>query len=194
MKKFISFMAAMLVAAVANAGLTISFTTATLESPLVATLTDGNSSMTFNTFCLQENVPFAQNADAEISNNIKFSAQAPTTLEVATKQLYAAYLNNSSLFDAELVQADIWTMESLASGYANVPYYAPPTYISGQTGGPWALAGSYDITGWEHVKVVNVKLGGKDGQDVLIRVPAPAAVLLAGFGTTLIGLVRRRTM
>ncbi len=211
MKKFISFVAAMLVAAVANASLTISMDSS--SNPYRATVVTGLSEIgnvkgidaynTFDTFCVEAGEGFVSGAtyDATVDNVI--IAGNTTTgqyvLEERTKRIYVAWLydnaNLTTLFDsaswgyyhgsAEAIQRTIWQTQGYPKGIndsflASLDSYLDTTFFADYA---------------NYVKVLNLSIDNDNYQSQLVMiVPSPAAILLAGMGTSLVGFIRRRSL
>ncbi len=198
MKKFFTLIAVLAMTVVANANLTVE-----VIDPVVAT-SDGtpitvkvNGGNVFETFCVEslvlggsEQYPltagiFSATIDDVIIGGSPY-AESPNYLSDTTKKLYAAWLNGAVAQAASQVQSWIYTIESVGITSA-----AADAYV--------ATLSASDVAGYQYVKVLNIgekdpSDGIKDHQSVLIRVPAPGAVLLSGLGTVLVGLVRRRSL
>ena len=218
MKKILALAIVFAFSAVASANFTVnvydevpSAGAGTDHTPIFVSV-DGGAK--FGTFCVEELAPLAKDETGAFSTGtidsiIVAGGSEPDTLEEATKKIYAAYLNGyiaPNLFDD--AQNDIWALESLPLSASSVYYgsfvdvnYGPVNGVVGVasvTIKSSILTDLAKVDGWQSVRVLNIEqdLGnGKiESQSVLIRVPAPGAVLLAGFGTSLVGLIRRRSL
>ena len=174
----------------------------------------------FDTFCVEFDDTFKPGTTyfATVDDYVLYSPGPDTngnytTLTDTAKMLYSAYLNDSLGMGQKVghyydIQEAIW--QAQGSGIFNIE----DADIYAAVNGDFT---DLDITGWENVKVMNLwkyrswepadkyayqQCDSSDFQSQLIRVgggdnitvPAPGAVLLAGFGTSLVGVIRRRTL
>lgn len=147
----------------------------------------------FKTFCVESNVVYYPNTTyyATIDNTILTSG---ATLHNNVRKIYAAFLNGGNAigtFTGNQIQSEIWYWQN-----GGVPYTV--NGFQAKNYGIFASLTSAMIAGWQNVKVLNLwKYPNFTGdiQSQLVRVvpiPAPAAVMLCGIGTILVGYVRRR--
>jgi hypothetical protein len=153
---------------------------------------------TLTTFCIEWNESFVFAGDpglvgtlADGAVNGGINGPNPDPLDAETAWLYDQYLDGNDFgytdpnARAAAVQDAIWALEGEATGTGGTtPYKASHATLITQAAN--AVAGGWTNT---NIKVLNmVGADGKIRQDVLARVPEPAAGLLGLLG---IGLVTR---
>lgn len=150
----------------------------------------------FQTFCVEWNRYISSGKTYQYTiDGVVMYGGSKSPLADATKKIYAAYLNGAlGGFTAAQIQQEIWYHEGAP---AWLPQFGKPGGVD--HGILASLTNPNDYAGWTNVRVLN--LWGlnsalydpqADQQSLLVMIPAPGAVLLAGIGTTLVGLLRRR--
>lgn len=166
----------------------------------IAGVADGQ----FISFCIEgnESVHFGNTYDAILNTaavNGGFGGGNPDSLSNSTAWLYNYYLDsvvgNSNNTIAKDYQLAIWYLEGEISNL---------NHLSANAQSLVNIALEHE--GWNNttIKVLNLYAEGTYGtcnpvysQDCMVRVstvPVPGAVLIAGFGTVLLGWIRRRKM
>ena len=158
---------------------------------------------TWESFCLEKDEGIRPDYayQAQISTMATLGGENTNSgdpLDSRTAYLYTQYVNGDALFsNAVVMQAAIWAIEEEADPTgASIPYInAANTAVA--PGGDW-----YGL-GLGNVRVVNLTVTspGADKMDIdglyrqdhlIMAVPAPGALLLAGLGTAFAGWMRRR--
>lgn len=207
MKKIIVSLLLAFMAVPAFADLTVKMT-APSNSSYVAEIISGEVSGTvvglnnnkFDTFCVEHNESFSKGSTyaATIGDKI---LPGGDELKDITKKLYSAWLTDklvvTAQFNAATVQNVIWKTQGYNVNVSTTTMNNIDTF----------LANNASLTAnAQYVKVLNLTNVGnsqatRQSQMIMIipdtpthTVPAPGAVLLSGLGTTLVGLVRRRSL
>jgi hypothetical protein len=109
--------------------------------------------------------------------------------------LYSAWLDGTITNDtpnANKVQKTIWAIENEVGYTADVALLAQAT-TAVSAGGSWFTKWGADSIG--DIRVLNLWTNSShtgNAQDELVRIPAPAAVLLGVVGLALVGWARKR--
>lgn len=214
MKKVLSIIVFLAFVSVVNAGydLKVKLTNdvpTTGEGPYTVSIIQDNMTSgkiytgvfdSFKTFCVEDGEYYWPNKVhyATIDEKVKYSPDDYDLLSLTdnTKKIYAAYLNGHlDGVTGVQIQHAIWN--SLGFGYSTDGVITS------------VISDDSNTTLWEYVKVLNlwapenanatdeslIGTAAYDRQSQLVLVvPAPGAVLLAGLGTTLVGFVRRRSL
>lgn len=165
--------------------------------PVVATvltepLTGYSVGETFPTFCIEtdESLSYDHSYYVEISDsamNGGAGGGTPDPLDARTAWLYNQFLDNlftgelvvDSPTDGGLLQEAIWMFEEEIVIDTSNKYY---TYANSN----WAAIGNIKVMrNWEYPDLTGFR------QDLLVRVPAPGAIVLASIGLGCIGWLRR---
>lgn len=168
--------------------------------------TAGNS---FLTFCVEiGELIYVPNRDYAVSGIGDTTVQTGLTMSERTAWLYTEYrmgsLSGYAATDAknDALQYAIWrsmgyTNADLTNKYDTAAVNAANSLA--ESLGWWDddSADPFKVAGWSgfgNVRVANLTRvsNGEDGQDQLIMVPAPAAVVLGMLGVSAVALVRRR--
>lgn len=157
-------------------------------APITATWAAGS----FKTFCVEWDRQLASGKTYyyTIDDTVMFGG-SQSALAEQTQKIYAAYLKGALVATETDIQHEVWYWEGAPATIGNKSY--------GVNSGIFASLNSGDYDGWKNVKVLNLWANeagiyspNGDIQSVLVMIPAPGAILLAGLGTTLVGLLRRR--
>ena len=154
----------------------------------------------FYTFCVEWDVTQSNRTYYyTIDDEVKFGGSS-SALASETQKIFRAYqLGNLDSWSAAQIQHEIWFHEGAPEQYENS---LGQTVDGGLDFGiaSWLSEQDPSLTaGWHTVKVLNlwkteagIYTVDGDVQSMLIYVPTPGAILLAGIGTTLVGVLRRR--
>ena len=165
---------------------------------------DGVDDGQFISFCIEgnEHVSFHHTYDAILNTaaiNGGIGGGNPDPLSNSTAWLYNYYLDNVSGNSSNTVAKDyqlaIWYLEEEISELG---------YLTSNAQGLVSIALAHQQWDNSTIKVLNLYADGTYGtcdptykQDCLVRVlavPVPGAILLASFGTVILGWVKRRKM
>ena len=161
----------------------------------------------FYTFCIEQGryynnhgVYYASIDDVVLDGgSYDYNHTGYAEVDITVKKLYAAYINEGGLSSYNISGSEL---QNAIWGYMYTP--DDEKRISDNVEDFVARSDFNDLAnGYMNVKVMNlwsdynastgVLYGDKQSQLIMI-VPAPGAVLLAGLGTSLVGLVRRRSL
>lgn len=215
-KVFILALAAGLVVSAAQAGFSISqtsgahhsrggqFTLTQLSGPLVPDVAITQIGDSIQTFCVDNEVltggPYTGAVSTQVlQSNTPLAQQVAylytqfrTTLAGGTSDFAGSYAYVQNNADATLLQEAIWTYMGVGIGTPattsnNKFYELAEMHVNGFQGAQvtWSGIGN--------VRVLNVyDSQGRNSQDQLILIPAPAAATLGLLGCSLFGMLRRR--